>query len=128
MPVANGQWKFTLCDHVILAADQATGIVTSHDVTEPNVMRQAAEERNPLSNEHRDTRDDETLNESRAQELLNRDSSVDVEVLSAAGGELRNDLSRRSGHLFDHASAGCRQVGEVTTQGAATQDHYALAT
>jgi hypothetical protein len=54
---------------------------------------------------------------------LNRDPTVDVEVVGTTGSELRNDLSRRPGHLFDNASAGRGQV-----DGATAQDHYALVT
>ncbi len=95
----------------------------SRYVTEPNVAREGAEERNSLSNEHRHASDNETLNQPRAQEPLNRDPTVDVEVVSATGSELRNDLSRRPGHLFNNASAGRGQVDRATTQ-----DHHALVT
>ena len=86
-------------------------------------MRQAAEERNAFSDEHGDTRDDEALNEARAQELLNRDSAVDVEVAGAAGGELRNDLSLAAPAICSTTlPLACgRQI-----ERAATQDHYAL--
>jgi hypothetical protein len=90
---------------------------------EPHIARQGAEERNSVSNEHRHASDDETLNEPRAQESLNRDPAVDVEVVGAAGSESRNDLSRRPCHLFNNASHGRGQL-----YGATTQDHYALVT
>jgi hypothetical protein len=54
---------------------------------------------------------------------LNRDATVDVEVLCAAGSELRNDLHRGPGHLFHNAPAGRGQI-----DGAITQNHYALVT
>jgi hypothetical protein len=59
-----------------------------HDVMEPNVMRQAAEERNSFSDEHGDTCNCQALNEPGAQELLNRDSTVDIDVLNARASEL----------------------------------------
>src|SRR5664280_152319 len=95
----------------------------SRDVTEPHVARQGAEERDSVSNEHRHARDNETLNEPRAQEPLNRDPAVDVEVVGTARSESGNDLGRRPGHLFDDACAGSGQV-----DGATTQDHDALVT
>jgi hypothetical protein len=64
-------------------------------VAEPDVARQGAEERDPLSDEHGHAGDDETLNEPLAQEPLDRDPAVDVEVVSAARREPRDDLRRR---------------------------------
>jgi hypothetical protein len=89
-------------------------------------MRQAAEEGNAFAYEHGDTRDDEAVNQSGAQELLNRDSAVDVEVVDTTGSELRNDLCRGAGHLFDQASTGCGEVSDAPTQGSTAQDDYAL--
>ena len=54
---------------------------------------------------------------------MNRDPTVDIEVVGATSSQLRNDLSRRPGHLLDSASAGGGQI-----DGAATQHHYALVT
>jgi hypothetical protein len=118
--------KFTLRDDLVLAADRAAGIVARRYVTKPNVMRQAAEEGNTFAYEHRDTRDDEAVNQSGAQELLNRNAAVDVDVVGATGSELRNDLFGWSGHLFDSASAVRGQVSEATTQGSIAQHHHAL--
>src|SRR5713226_5731499 len=106
---------------MVLALNQAARIVPSRQVTEPNIVGQGAEQRNPLSNEHRHASDNEPLNESRAQEPLNRDPTVDVEVVGTTGSELRDDLRRRPGHLFDNASAGRGQVDRATAE-----DHYAL--
>jgi hypothetical protein len=61
--------KFTLRDDVVLAADQAAGIMPRCYVAELNVMRQAAEEGNTFAYEHGDTRDDEAVNQSGAQEI-----------------------------------------------------------
>ena len=106
---------------MVLALNQAARIVASRYMTEPDIARQGAEERNSVSNEHRHASDNETLNEPRAQEPLNRDPTVDVEVVGPTSGELRNDLSRRPGHLFNNASGSRGQV-----DGATTEDHYAL--
>src|SRR3982074_1934531 len=90
---------------------------------QPQIAGQGAEERNSVSYEHRHTSDNETLNEARAQESLNRDPSVDIQVVGTTGGEFRNDLSRRPGHLFHNASARCGQV-----YGPDAQNHHALVT
>ena len=73
---------------MVLALNQAAGIVPCRYVTEPNVARQGAEERNSFSNEHRHASDNETLNEPRVQEPLNRDPTVDVEVAGTTSSEL----------------------------------------
>src|ERR1700680_507327 len=108
---------------MVFALNQATWIVLRRDVTELDVARQGSEERNSLSNEHGHASDDETLNKPRIQEPLNRDSTVNVEVVGATSGQLRSDLSRRPGHLLDNTSVGCRQV-----DGTITQNHDALVT
>jgi hypothetical protein len=54
---------------------------------------------------------------------LNRDASVDVEVVGATGSKFRNDLSRRPRHLFHSASPHRGQI-----DGAAAQNYYALVT
>src|SRR6266436_931988 len=105
---------------MVLALNQAARIVPGRYVPEPNIARQAAEERNTVSNEHGHARDDETLNEPCAKEPLNRDPTVDVNVAGATSSELRNDLSGSPGHEFNNASGG-RHIN-----GAATQHHHAL--
>ena len=69
-----------------------------------NVVRESAEKRETFSDENWDAGDDEALNESGAQETLDRDSAVDVEVMSAGGFELRDYSGGCAGHLFDFAS------------------------
>ena len=71
---------------MIFTAHQAAGILLCRNMTEMNVVREGAEERDSLSDENRDASDDDTLNESAAQEALNCDSAIDVEVVGAAGG------------------------------------------
>ena len=65
----------------------------------------------------------ETLNGSGVQEPLNGDAAVDVEVVDAPSGELRNDPSGTSAHRFHNASAHCGQIDGTTAQ-----DHDALVT
>src|SRR5260370_18444628 len=76
-----------------------------------------------LLHENWHTSDDETLNEPCAQKPLNRDSTVDVQVVRATSSELRHDLSRRPGHLFNNAPDDPRQI-----DGPPTPDHYAFVT
>ena len=54
---------------------------------------------------------------------MNRYPSVDVEVMGSSRSELRNDLSRRAGHLLYNASAYGRKV-----EGTTAQDHDAFFT
>ncbi len=112
-----------LDDDLVLALNQAARIVPGGYVAEPNVARQAAEERNSLSNEHWHSSDDEALNGPRTQEPLNGDAAVDVQVVDPTNGKLGNNLSGRSAHLFHNATAHCGQI-----DGAAAQDHDALVT
>ena len=76
----------------------------SRDMMEPHISWQRAEEWNTLADEHRHSRDHETLNEAGTQESLNRNSTVDVQMVDASGSQLRNDFSGRPRHLFDNAS------------------------
>jgi hypothetical protein len=78
--------------------------VAGGDVTEMDVARQGAEEGDAVSDEHRDARDDEAVNEARAQKLLNGDAAVHIDVLDAAGSEFGNNFGGRPGHLLDAAS------------------------
>jgi len=68
-----------------------------------------AEERDSFSDENGDASDDEALNESGAEESLDCDSAIDVEVVGAGGGELGNDFGGRAGPFCSTvASDGCR--------------------
>src|SRR5258708_22530344 len=98
-------------DDFVLALNQAARILLRGHVAQAHIARQAAEQRDTFTNEHGHSSDGETLNQAGAEEGLNCDSSVDIDVLDATGSELRNNLRRRTGHLFnlvfDHARA-CR--------------------
>src|SRR5271163_2754431 len=91
--------------NLVLALQETARIVLRCDMKEPHISRQRAEERNAFSNKHRHTGDDETLNQPSPQEPLYRNSSIDVEVMSPAPREFRNDLSRIAGHLFHNRAA-----------------------
>src|SRR5258708_26991607 len=112
-----------LGDNLVLALNQAARVVPGGNVTEPNVVRQGGEERDSLPNEHRHSSDNETLNGPGAQESLNGDATVDVQVVDAPSGQLRNDLSWRPAHLFYNAPAHHGQIDR-----AVAQDHDALFT
>src|SRR5580658_1460361 len=107
--------------NLVFAFDQAARVMLRGYVTEPQIARQGAKKRNPFSNEHGHARDDEALNKAGAQKPLNRDPSVDVEVVSATRGKFRNNLRRRPGHLFHHPAAHGRQV-----KGTAAEHDYTL--
>src|SRR5208282_3801417 len=94
-----------LTGNLVLALNQAARIVLLLYVMQPHIARQGAEERKSVSTEHRHTSDHETLNQACAQESLNRDPSIAIDVAGATGREFRNDLSRRPGHLSHNASA-----------------------
>ena len=57
-------------------------------VTERDVVWQRSEERDSLPDENGHARDDETVDEPSGEEPLDRDSAVDVEMVSAARGEV----------------------------------------
>lgn len=107
----------------VFALNQAARIGPCLEMTEPDVARERAEERDPLSDEHRDASNDETLNESGAQEALNGDPAVDVGMVRAGGGKFRNDVRGRSTHLFHPAAA---HAGKI--EGTAAENDHALVT
>jgi hypothetical protein len=113
--------QFFLFLDVVLAADQTAWVLARRDVPEPDVMWQGTEEWDSISDENGHAGDDETLNQSCAQELLNCDSTVDVEVVGTAGGQACNDIGRSSCHVFHDASYDRRKIDR-----AATQDYDAL--
>src|SRR5690349_23239665 len=100
----------------VLALNETARIVPGGDVAKPNVVWKGTEERNAVSNQHGHVRDDETLDQPRAQEPLNRHPAVDIEVVRAGGGEPRDDVSRRAAHLLDDAAADRGQVDGLTAQ------------
>jgi hypothetical protein len=108
-------------DDSVLAFDQAAGILLRRDVLQLYIAGEGAEQGNSFSDEHGHASDNETLDQARAQKALDRDSSVDVEVLGTAGGEFGNNVGWRAAHVLHHAAAYRRQI-----YGVAAQDHYAL--
>jgi hypothetical protein len=106
---------------MVLTLNQASRKVPGGYVAQANVVRQGPAERNYLSDEHRHTSDNETLNEPRAQEPLNGDATVDVQVVGATGSQ--PGIRRRPGHPFHNAPDGRGQI-----DGATTEDYDALVT
>src|ERR1700690_3031532 len=95
--------------YLVLTLYQAAGIVLCRDVTELQIARQCAKERNPFANQHRHTSDGETLHQAGAQKPLNRDPTVHVHMLHATGGQPRDDLRRSAGHLLHNAATNRRE-------------------
>src|SRR5271156_1369476 len=87
-----------------------------HDMAEPDIVRQRSKERNSFTNQYRHASNNETLDQTRAQKPLNRNSTVDVGVVGAAGSQPRNYLGWSSGHPFNHPSTSRGQVDCATTQ------------
>src|SRR5689334_1722011 len=75
---------FRFCPDMVLALDHTAWIGPGRDMTEANVTRERAEERNPLADEHGQTTDDQAVYEPGTQELLNRDSTIHVETACTA--------------------------------------------
>src|SRR3984957_1754472 len=113
-------------DDFVLTLHQSGGIGLSRHVTEPHIVRQRAEKRDAFTDQHGHAGDGEALNQAGAQEVLDRNPAVDVDVLHSIRGEFRHNLRRFSGHLFDHSSAPdfSSNFGEVDWP--ATKDHDAL--
>jgi hypothetical protein len=80
------------------------------------VLGKRTKKRNALADEHGHTRDDEALNEPRAQELLNGDATVDVRVMRAGGGELGDNVGRIARHLFQFGAANAGEVEPPTAE------------
>ncbi len=72
-----------------------------------DVTRERAKKRNTLSDENWHASDGESLNESGAQKALNRNSAVDIGVLSATRSKLSHNLRWLPAHLFDFTSSQC---------------------
>jgi len=105
--VAQGRLRCTeqLANHFVLAFYQTARVGLGRYMTQLDIVWQAAKEWDAFSDAHGYAGDDEPLDQAGAEESLNGDAAIDVEVMSAAGGEFRNDFGRSSGHLFDDASA-----------------------
>ena len=81
---------------MVLALDHAARIGPGCDMTEADVTRERAKERNPLADEHGQTTDDQAVYEPGTQELLNGDSTVHVETAGTGCSKFGDNLGRRS--------------------------------
>ena len=68
----------------ILGLDQPSRKRLGRNVPQPKVMRQLPEERYPLPNQHRESVDDDPIDEPRPQKGLNRLAAVDIDVPNPA--------------------------------------------
>jgi hypothetical protein len=76
--------------NVVLGLHQTARVALSCHVTESDIALQRAEERNPVSDEHRHSGDNDALNNARTQESLNREPPVDVKVVGTTSSKLQN--------------------------------------
>lgn len=76
------------------------------DVAELDIVRERAEEGDSVADKNGIPIDDDALNPTGAEEVLDRDASVDVYVFEAASRKAGNHFCGISRHLFDAASAG----------------------
>jgi len=97
---------FAIClrENLVFGFDQASLVGLCHDVLEVDVAQQGAEEGNTLPDQDWHTGDDEALDQSGAEELLDGDAAVDIDVSKAAGFKFRNEFWRRAGHLLNIGS------------------------
>src|SRR6267142_1553259 len=98
LTLAHHQWHFVCFDRErrlvhplsgrnhVLTLNEATGVLARCDVRERDIALQCAKERDPGANQHRNTSDDEVLNETGLEKLLNGDPTIHVNMLDAARG------------------------------------------
>src|SRR5262245_14367997 len=90
----------SLGDNRVLTLNEPTGVLPRPQVLESDVARDRAEKRDPLADEDGNARDDQTLNEPGAEEPLNRDPTVYVDMVEAAVFEVRQDVGGVSRHAL----------------------------
>ena len=95
---SNGLVRF---HDAVLALNQGAGVGPGRHVLEKDIAGERPEQGNPLPDQHRHTGDDEPIHQG-AQESLDRDTAVDVQVSRAASAEVGNDVCRLAAHVFDH--------------------------
>src|SRR5213592_1103728 len=106
-------FKRLLGGNNILTLNKAAGILASRDMLQGDIAAKRAKEWDAGANEHRNTGDNEALNEASLQELLNGDAAIHIDMLDAAGPKLRHDLGRSAGHSLHHGPR--RSGGDRTT-------------
>jgi hypothetical protein len=85
-------------------------------MSEADIVRYSAKERNSASNEYRYPSNDETLNEPRANKVLNRNAAVDVEMMRAGSRESGNDFAGGTAHVLNGSPFGCGQVDAAAAE------------
>ena len=83
------------------------GYVRVASVVESYVVRQRPKQGNPTSEKHRDTCDDQPLDQAGLQKALDGHTAIDIEMLQTTGTEPSHDLVRGAGHHFTHRSGRC---------------------
>src|SRR5207344_1157761 len=96
---------YSSSDNLVLALDEAAGVLPCADVPQHDVARYTAKERNPCTNEHRNASDHKALDQPVLQKALNRDPAIHVNVLDAASRKLRQDFGRSPGHTLHGSPA-----------------------
>lgn len=86
------------------------------DVAKVDIFGQRAEQWNSLTDEHGNSRDREAVNLAGPEEVLDGDSSVDVGMLDASCGQLRNNFCGGAGHLLDFAALHFRKIQRAAAQ------------
>ena len=105
--------KRLLGSHHVLALHKAARVLTRRHVREQDIVLQRAKEWNPRSDQHRDARDDEPLNEPRLKKPLNRYSAIDVDMFEATSGEQQHDLAWSARQVLNDCTR--RRGGERAT-------------
>ena len=66
------------CNDLVFTLDHAPGIGARRDVSEADVVRKGAEERNSIPDQYGQSTDDETVYQPGAQKFLNGDAPVHI--------------------------------------------------
>src|SRR5205809_2293938 len=102
-------WSSDVCSSDLKAA----GILASRDMLQGDIAAKRAKQWDAGADEHRNTGDNEALNEASLQELLNSDPAIHIDMPDAAGLKLRHDLGWSPGHPLHHCPS--RSGGDRTT-------------
>src|SRR5690349_19530085 len=93
-------------DHFVFTLNEAASVLACIYVSEPDVPRRRSKKRDSGAYEHRDSRDDETLDETSPKKPLNGDSTIHVYVLDTSGLQLGRDIGQRHSQMLDHGRRG----------------------
>src|SRR5688572_33212631 len=95
--------------NMVLRLDHAAGIGAGGDMTKANIVQERAKEGNTLSDEYRQSTDDQTVDESGAQKLLNRNSTVHIQTVGTGRSQFGHNLRRGPLQLLNDTSARTRR-------------------